>query len=380
MKILISSYTYYPSLDGVSHVTQYIAEGLAKKNWDVTVITSNHLKSKKNEVYKKVKIFRKNIFTKKTFYYGNKTEYINFLNSFSKKKFIFINVGLQNPFTDWALNYWDNTKFHKILYLHGIYSPSFNVNDFLNLNTFIKKIFRNLKWFYYLQFNKKYFKRYEFNIHLHKKDSSISYFKKIGIKKNLVLGNAVREEIFELKKINTERNIFISINSFNHRKNQILILRSFVKANIKNSLLILIGNNGKEYYNLLIDEKNKFKENNITNNIKILYNLSRKKTIQYLLKSNTFLMTSSWEAYPISIIEGLAIGIPFISFNVGILSNLRGGIIVNDEMEMIKMMKKICSDNNLRKKLSNEGKRYAKKNFQIEDKVNLLDFALRSKL
>ena len=40
MKILISTYTYFPSLDGVSHVTQYIAEGLAKKNWDITVITT----------------------------------------------------------------------------------------------------------------------------------------------------------------------------------------------------------------------------------------------------------------------------------------------------------------------------------------------------
>lgn len=38
MKILISVHTYYPDKNGVQMVTQYIAEGLAKKH-EVKVIT-----------------------------------------------------------------------------------------------------------------------------------------------------------------------------------------------------------------------------------------------------------------------------------------------------------------------------------------------------
>lgn len=373
MKILISTYTYFPSLDGVSHVTQYIAEGLAKKNWDITVITTKKKNTKKFEVIRGVKIYRKKFYTKNTFHFGKKNEYLNFIDTFSKKKFIFINVGLQVLFTDWTFKYLDNKKFYSILYLHGIYSASFNKNDFYSFKNLISKIFRNLKWFFYLWLNKRFIQSYNLHIHLHSKDPSINLLKNLGSKHKLILENAVDPIFFKLKKQNHKKFTFISINSFNHRKNQISILKSYINANIKNSLLILIGNDGREYYKLLLKEKKKIQDKSISRNIKIFYNLSRNETIEFLRKSDVFIMASAWEAYPISILECLAMGIPFISTRVGILPYLPGGIIAKNEKKMSHIMTKFFTNKNLIKKLSSEGRNFARKKFNVRDKLDLLD-------
>ena len=53
MRILFSTFSYYPNKDGVQTVTQYQAEGLAKLGHNVTVITSNNENCKKNNFNKK---------------------------------------------------------------------------------------------------------------------------------------------------------------------------------------------------------------------------------------------------------------------------------------------------------------------------------------
>lgn len=40
MKIVFTVHTYYPEKNGVQVVTEYLAEGLAKKGHDIHVITS----------------------------------------------------------------------------------------------------------------------------------------------------------------------------------------------------------------------------------------------------------------------------------------------------------------------------------------------------
>ena len=46
MKIIFTVHTYYPNSDGVQYVTQYLAEGLAKKGHEVTVLTVNSERTK----------------------------------------------------------------------------------------------------------------------------------------------------------------------------------------------------------------------------------------------------------------------------------------------------------------------------------------------
>ena len=75
MKIVITTATYYPKTDGVQQVTQYQAEGLAKKGHEVIVITSEEEGLKEYEIYNNVEIYRINAHN---FYYwhkGNKKEF-----------------------------------------------------------------------------------------------------------------------------------------------------------------------------------------------------------------------------------------------------------------------------------------------------------------
>ena len=77
MNIIFTVATYYPKTDGVQLVTQYQAEGLAKKGHKVTVITSKFEGKPDCEILNGVEILRVDAYN---FYYwhkGNKKEYQN---------------------------------------------------------------------------------------------------------------------------------------------------------------------------------------------------------------------------------------------------------------------------------------------------------------
>ena len=79
MKIVFTVHTYYPKKDGVSMVTQYLAEGLAQKGHSVIVITKTNEKCPIKEERAGVKIRRLDVNTVHSFNKGNKKEYVKYL-------------------------------------------------------------------------------------------------------------------------------------------------------------------------------------------------------------------------------------------------------------------------------------------------------------
>lgn len=68
MRILVTVNTFYPKLDGVQAVTDYLTTGLAKKGHQITVITTMSPGLPKEEFYKGIKIIRVNVYTKYALY------------------------------------------------------------------------------------------------------------------------------------------------------------------------------------------------------------------------------------------------------------------------------------------------------------------------
>ena len=103
--------------------------------------------------------------------------------------------------------------------------------------------------------------------------------------------------------------------------------------------------------------------------------IPREDIAKFVRNSILFLFGSIGEKYPVSIVEPMAAGVPFISTNVGVVRFMPGGIVVpiNDVNEMAKNIDKILDDKNLWHKLSQEGREYASSHQKIKDKVEIME-------
>ncbi len=96
--------------------------------------------------------------------------------------------------------------------------------------------------------------------------------------------------------------IYISTGSFIKRKRIDETIEGFIKANVKNSLLLLLGNGE------LFDEiKNKY-----TDNSNIVFIGKTDKVKEYLQLSDAFISSSESEGLPNSVLEAIACGLPVI--------------------------------------------------------------------
>lgn len=341
MKILITVDTYFPDKNGVQYVTQYQAEGLAKAGNEVTVITSNVKGNYKNkEIHNDVKILRVNAYNKNMFHYGNKSEFQNLVMKLSNDCDVMMNVCLQSFAADWVLPLLKKVKCKKILMMHSMHEFGWKKEDFGSVNLLVKKVLRNFRWGVFYNTYWKYIFLYNRVIHLHEKDYSVSYFQKRHYYNNSILYNAVDNDFFELEN---KEDIIINVASFNSRKNQLLALTTFYQSKTEEYKLVLIGMPNGEYYQMLKRKINEFDMKYGKKNVEIYVNLDREKTKEFIKKSKIFLMTSTWEGFPISIIEAMASGATFISTNVGIVKYLPGGQIVTNNKQLIDSLEQMIA-------------------------------------
>ena len=364
MKILVTVSTYFPRKDGVAKVTQYLSEGLVKKGNKVTIITTNKHVDKEFENINGVEIKRVNLYTKFGLYIGDKNKYKQMIFEECKKCDVMINVCTQNAFTDLILKDIDKFNCKKILYLHGIFDFKFSKINFSSFTSIINKFWKEIRWFFYYRLNGKYFKKYDAVTQLHEKDYGNIYFKKKYNINSIIIENAADQEFFDKKTIKNfvkpfEKYIILVAN-YDDRKNQKLAISEFLKTDIdKNIGLVLIGSRRNKYYEMLekyiITEKKKLNLSVDEKPIKMLYGVDRTLVSSYVSNAYLYLMTSKWEAYPISILETMV-----------------GGITANKN-DINYWIKRLVESEKLRNELSNVCISYANENFKIDDKVEILN-------
>ncbi|MCJ0588604.1 glycosyltransferase family 4 protein, partial [Enterococcus cecorum] len=169
-------------------------------------------------------------------------------------------------------------------------------------------------------------------------------------------------------------NYAIFVGNYLSGKNQAMILNAFYKSNTDlNFGLTLIGSCKTPYYDELVSLKEKLEKNYGRRKVDILYGLSREDTINYVKRAKLYLMGSKGEKFPISIIEAMASGIPFISTNVGIVRYLPGGQIVSSEQEMIYWISLLASNDKIATHLGEIGKSYAIEHFTTQHSIDELE-------
>lgn len=374
MKVLFTVSTYKPHADGIQFVTSYLAEGLVKRGHKVDLIAYEcpDLTSLKVEEINGVRVIRWNAKTVHMLHKGDKNSYQQYILKEQYNYDIMINVGTQTALTDWLFPIFDNIKIPKILHLHSVWNFKIVKKDFLDVKSFLAKIIGNLRWgFYYIKF-KNIFKQYDTILQLHEKEYGYVFFeKKYGIK-STVLENAAEKEFFETDLCKKQKYI-LNVSNYRKVKNQIESIKVFLKSNLdKEWNLILVGSKKTDYYNKMIEYYNKL-ELEQRNRIKIMVGIPRNEVYELVKKCKIYMMTSIWEAFPISIIEAMAAKVPFISSDVGIVKYLPGGIVAKNESQFVNALERLANDDAYREKLGEEGYNAAFESYQIEPKVSQLE-------
>ena len=379
MNILFISEDYYPYLNGVPVVVQYLAEGLSKKH-KVHVATSvppndtNPITESINGVsVHRFKIYRNIAKVLK----GDIVELQKYVIS-SNFDVIIIECG-QASTTDAVLPVLEQIKAPCIIHAHGL--SGLLGKPFELKSDFKHTIGNTYNWVrmqkYYRYTFKNACRHFAASISLTNSDSGYAYLAK-NINENYVLGNAA-EDMFFQDEIETYdwklygKPYLISIANFSVVKNQIGMMREFYRTIDKGYSLVMIGSQENDYYEKMKAEKERLDQQYGYRSVEILTGVNRLYFPSILDGASAYLVSSICEVFSISIIEALARAVPFISTAVGNVKELPGGIVVDNLDQMHIAIDNLLTDDLKREKLGQCGKRYAFDNCRRETAINNLE-------
>lgn len=381
MKILITVATYYPKKDGVSVVTQYLAEGLAKRGNEVKIVTSTRGGKRKKEIHNGVIIERVDLRTRFGLYFGDKNGYQTMIEKETDWADIMINVCTQTAFTDVILKRISDYNCKKILYMHGMFDFRLRTIHFSSFVGSVNKIWKEVRWFFYYKFKKKFFKQYDVVIQLHEKDYGNVFFEKNYGIKSIIIGNAADDIFF--RRYGTKdfvkpfEKYLLYVANYDDGKNQKLAVKEFLKSDIDPEIgLVLIGSQENSYYKRLRKYANRRRKRlglkGAEKPIIFLHGIERDKLVLYVTNAYLSLMTSKWEVFPVSIIESIVCGVPFISTDVGVVKHFPGGIVAKKQ-EIHVWIERLVRDQRRREELAALCRQCGENNFKIQNKVDLLE-------
>lgn len=381
MKILFTVNTYFPCKDGVQNVTQNLAEGLANRGNDVTVFTPSWGHHLSEETHNGVYIRRFEIKSYNGIYFGQKKEYIRAVVHEANQSDVMVNVALQCVATDILLAHLSKIRCKKVLYMHGMWAFGWSKSDFFPPQRILYKLWANFRWYLLYTFGFRRIRCYDIVTQLYAFDPTYQYFKKKGVRHQEIVGNAVEDSFFDESLITSEfpvefMNIgeyVLFVGNFCDRKNQKFLLESFYLTCSKNLSLVLIGSEKNRYYHQLRQYNEELsKRFGYARKVFFLTEVSRDAIALLTAHARMYVMSSRKEVQPVSILEAMSCGVPFISTDVGCVRYLPGGVIVDTPEEMTYWIDLFAADVELSSVVGLGGKKYAMKYCRCQ--LNVVQF------
>lgn len=388
MKIMFLAISYWPSQDGVSQVTQYLAEGLAKKH-EVRVVAS--LSSfNRGEEHENVRIDRVR---------AKRNRYLSCLQgekALAKKYIIdyqpdvLIVVSVQSWGYDWFKRELNRLPGRKVLLTHGASClKEYHVWEQVKKIRFRRQIIADLVrvnneryWKRYKQKLPADMARYDLVAYLFQGEKLCSYMQQAGLKNGMILENAVEDIFFDRKAFFIDRDkevVFINVSNYEKRKNQEMLINAYIAADLPNTRLVLIGSEENEYYHKLSEIKTRVEDTtDFKGKIDIWVSIPRSKVLELYRQADVYVSASSWEAMSISICEAAAGGLLILSTDVGHVSQIPGVKLFETETELTRLMKQAYEDSDIRRQNGMQANAYAEENYRIQKKVDYLEEKIRA--
>lgn len=349
MKVLFFQ-LWYDYLGGAETVNDTLANQFCLDNFNVEILCM--WKSDKNELITNNK-YKKNFIAKKK----TRKSYKIMLNDLKKGKILKIISDLLYNFNYYIYLYKNKIKAKKQIKL---INPNYLIITNPELikiipNKFIKKCIFHMHCasdFYFQPENKKILKilnKYKSKVYkfVWLTPNFMNYAVNKGFKNSISIYNPVKFTTTTTSNLEQKNITYIGRIAYPKR---VELLADIVNL-IDNDYNLNIYGSG-DIESIKCGRKVKLK--GITNDVK-----------HVLLETSIFALTSSSEGFPMVILEAYECGVPVIAYDFSISSNeiikngLTGFIIpMNNQEEYIKKLKLLCSDDELRKKMGKEAKKF----------------------
>lgn len=206
--------------------------------------------------------------------------------------------------------------------------------------------------------------------------------------KGIVLDNAIdvkkfknrlKESTFSIRSnlgICDSAKLIVSIANVSDRKNHMMMVKAFIKADIKNTFLVIVGQKKNAF-----DEVNDYIAMKECKNV-CLFGPSN-DIPQILNEADIFCLTSYQEGLPISLLESMAFGVVPICTPAGgipsVINNELGRIVDFDDVDSLaNSFREVVTNDDLRMRLSTECKRIIIEKYNIDNYVKKLIEQLES--
>lgn len=384
MRILVTCFTYVPRRNGVQFVTQYLCEGLAKRGHLVTMLTQNSEGLPERETVNGVIVERWNARTEHLRHKGSKKEYVAYVLDHQDEFDVMLNVCTQSALTDWLLPHLGEIRIPKLLQVHSIWDFEIHPWDRASASSLVRKLVANVRWKLYYHANAQAFRQYDRILQLYEQDYSVADFRKWYGIESVILENAAEDVFHENAPVAEaeKRRSIVCVANYTRQKNQAALIDAFLRADLPRgwSLDLVGSEETPEYARMRRLEANVRAEvgaDAADRPVNYHVGISRSETVALVKNASLYAMSSIWEAFPVSLIEAMSAGVPWVSTDVGIAKYLPGGVVVDDVEELTHVIGCLASNEGERIRLGAEGFAYAAAHFRIDNKVTQLERMLR---
>lgn len=383
MKIMFFAISYWPSQDGVSQVTQYLAEGLAEKH-EVRVVASlsgfNRGETHKNVCIDRVRARRNRYFS---YLQGEKALAKKYILEYQPD--VLVVVSVQSWGYDWFKKELDKLPGKKVLLTHGAsclkeYNVWNQVKKIRPRRQIVADLVRVGNERYWKKYKEKLpadMARFDLVAYLFRGEKLYNYMQQAGLKNGMILENAVENAFFERKAFEIDDDkevVFINVSNYEKRKDQAKLLHAYAAADLSHSRLVLIGSEENEYYHGLLEMKQEIESKaDFQGKIDIWVSIPRSRVLEIYGQADVYVSASSWEAMSISICEAAAGGLLILSTDVGHAAQIPGVQLFQTQEELTRLMKQACADADMRRENGMRANAYAEENYRIQKKVDFLE-------
>jgi glycosyltransferase involved in cell wall biosynthesis len=344
MKILLTVEFYWPRIGGAEEVCRHIAEGLATRGHEVHVATGRDHEPRSGTIAgvaihefgitgNEVKGLR-----------GEVPQYRAFLRSFECD--VLLNYAAQSWATDVALQELPRLAARrKVLATCG----------FSGLSTPL----RRLAYWHYFRRMPERLRAYDLVVYHSEGFRDAVFGRAHGIRNSTVIPNGVDLDEFNVPQGATraqiqigDRPLIVNVSNHYRLKGHDRFIR--LAAAVPDAAFLLLGNDsGRSGQSCSAACLRAAKKGLI-----ICREGTRPAVRSALRDSDLMVFTSRSEVAPLVPLEASAAGIPWVSFEVGNMRELRGGVVVVHESELVATVRRLLQDPQERVGLAEEGRRF----------------------
>lgn len=381
MRILITTFTAEPEVNGIAEVVAWHARGLAARGHEVTLATGfNPLRHADPSVQQFSIVGSSNL---KIGISGETQKYRDFILNWSGD--VIMCHCWQIWSTDLLFPLLRTLRPKKIMVSHG-----FSAHRYPLGTRFPRGLLSWLGWRPYVwrcTGRMRLFDRIVFLAHL--ADNGPYFDRQLAMRAGLantaVIPTGVDLTEFDREMVDIRslwglrgEKLVLCVANYGSGKNQMMALEALAVSGVSNVDLVFIGSEMNEYAMRLRERAEVLSRSGQVGRIHVLHGIQRDAIRAAYRAADVSLCTSQWESGPLIVLESMAAGTAFVSTDVGFVRTLPGGLIAKDAQEMGVKLRQVLTERGFAERLGRAGRRACEETYNWPRIISEYDMLLKA--